>query len=183
MLRSCKSNWAWEDEYECWLGRKRSWPTSKLDRLKRNFVLCEIRTRHCIRQTSCNHQKTKYARSLFVICGFRYDSLSSFTYESLVLNLWVTTLGGGIRSCLDKIHLLISSYTAKFSRCYVITSCPQNVILYLLSLLLKYAPFTVAERCKAWTVFARSAAGIVGSNPTQGMDVWCVYSLYVLSCV
>jgi hypothetical protein len=34
---------------------------------------------------------------------------------------------------------------------------------------------TVAERSKAWTVFTRSEAGIVGSNLTQGMDVWCVY--------
>jgi hypothetical protein len=31
-------------------------------------------------------------------------------------------------------------------------------------------PITVAAQCKAWTVFARSNAGIVGSNPTQGMD-------------
>jgi hypothetical protein len=30
---------------------------------------------------------------------------------------------------------------------------------------------TVAARSKAWTVFARSNAGIVGSNPTQVMDV------------
>jgi hypothetical protein len=29
----------------------------------------------------------------------------------------------------------------------------------------------VAERPKAWTVVARSEARIVGSNPTQGMDV------------
>jgi hypothetical protein len=33
---------------------------------------------------------------------------------------------------------------------------------------------TVAERSKACTVFPRSEAGIVGSNPTQGMDVWCL---------
>jgi hypothetical protein len=32
-------------------------------------------------------------------------------------------------------------------------------------------PITVAVRCKAWTVFARSNAGIAGSNPTQSMDV------------
>jgi hypothetical protein len=32
---------------------------------------------------------------------------------------------------------------------------------------------TVAARSKAWTVFARSNAGIVGSNSSQGMDV-CV---------
>jgi hypothetical protein len=32
-------------------------------------------------------------------------------------------------------------------------------------------PVTVAARSKAWTVFAHSDAGIVGSNPTQSMDV------------
>jgi hypothetical protein len=32
-------------------------------------------------------------------------------------------------------------------------------------------PLTVAERYKACSVFARSEAGIVGSNPTHGMDV------------
>jgi hypothetical protein len=37
---------------------------------------------------------------------------------------------------------------------------------------------TVAERSTAWTAFARSEADIVGSNTTQGMDVW-----FVLSCV
>jgi hypothetical protein len=43
-------------------------------------------------------------------------------------------------------------------------------------------PITVAARSKAWTVFARSNAWIVGSNPTQGMDVCiaCVYSVFVL---
>jgi hypothetical protein len=35
-------------------------------------------------------------------------------------------------------------------------------------------PVTVAEWSEARTVFVRSVAGIVGSNPTQGMDVWCV---------
>jgi hypothetical protein len=43
---------------------------------------------------------------------------------------------------------------------------------------------TVAARSKAWTVFACSNAGIVDSNPTQGMDVCvCVFSVFVLSCV
>jgi hypothetical protein len=36
----------------------------------------------------------------------------------------------------------------------------------------------VVVRSKAWTVFARSNAGIVGSNPTQGMDV-CLPLFYV----
>jgi hypothetical protein len=32
-------------------------------------------------------------------------------------------------------------------------------------------PITVAARPKAWTVFTRSNAGIVCSNPTQSMNV------------
>jgi hypothetical protein len=39
----------------------------------------------------------------------------------------------------------------------------------------------VAARSKAWT---RSNTGIVGANPTQGMDVCaCFYSVFVLFCV
>jgi hypothetical protein len=43
-------------------------------------------------------------------------------------------------------------------------------------------PATVAERSKACTVFARSEAGIVVSNPTQGMDVWYVYVFILCLC-
>jgi hypothetical protein len=42
----------------------------------------------------------------------------------------------------------------------------------------------VAARPKAWKVFARSNAGIVGSNPTQDMDACvCLFSVFVLSCI
>jgi hypothetical protein len=41
-------------------------------------------------------------------------------------------------------------------------------------------PITVAARSKAWTISARSNAGIMGSNPTQGMDVCLrLFSVYV----
>jgi hypothetical protein len=45
-------------------------------------------------------------------------------------------------------------------------------------------PITVDARSKAWTVFARSDAGIVSSNPTQVMDV-CVrlFCVCVVLCV
>jgi hypothetical protein len=33
----------------------------------------------------------------------------------------------------------------------------------------------VAKRSEVCTVFARSEAGIVGLNPTRGIDVWYVY--------
>jgi hypothetical protein len=45
-------------------------------------------------------------------------------------------------------------------------------------------PITVAARSEAWTAFARSNSGIVGSNFIQGMDDCVyVYSVFVLSCV
>jgi hypothetical protein len=47
-------------------------------------------------------------------------------------------------------------------------------------------PITVAARSKAWTVIARSNTGIVGLNPTSGMDVWCVcvcVCVYTFFCV
>jgi hypothetical protein len=46
-----------------------------------------------------------------------------------------------------------------------------------------YMTVTVAERSKAWTVFARSEAGIVGSNPKQHMDVLYVFILCLRSIV
>jgi hypothetical protein len=45
------------------------------------------------------------------------------------------------------------------------------------------SPITVAARSKAWTLFARSNPGIMGSNPTQGMDVCVRFSVFVLFCV
>jgi hypothetical protein len=48
----------------------------------------------------------------------------------------------------------------------------NNQIEYLNFILAKkYEPITVAARSKAWNVFPRSNTGIVGSNPTQVMDV------------
>jgi hypothetical protein len=43
-------------------------------------------------------------------------------------------------------------------------------------------PATVVEQSKACTVFARSEAGIVGSNPTQSMDIWCVFAFILCLC-
>jgi hypothetical protein len=45
-----------------------------------------------------------------------------------------------------------------------------------------FVPVTVAERSEACTVFARLEAWIVGSNPTQGMDVWYVYVFILCLC-
>jgi hypothetical protein len=41
----------------------------------------------------------------------------------------------------------------------------------------------VAARCKAWTIFARSNTGVVGSMPFEAWMFVCVYSVFVLFCV
>jgi hypothetical protein len=46
-------------------------------------------------------------------------------------------------------------------------------------------PFAAAARSEAWTVFARSSTGILGSNPIS-LEAWmsvCVYYVFVLFCV
>jgi hypothetical protein len=49
---------------------------------------------------------------------------------------------------------------------------------------LVFFPITVAARSKAWTVFARSNAGIVGSNPTSGMDICLgLFCICIVLCV
>jgi hypothetical protein len=48
--------------------------------------------------------------------------------------------------------------------------CITNLVFYFRYLVL-VAPIAMAARSTAWTVFARSNAGIVGSKPTQGMNV------------
>jgi hypothetical protein len=35
-----------------------------------------------------------------------------------------------------------------------------------------FVPITVGTQFNAWIVFARSNTGVVGSNPTRGMDVY-----------
>jgi hypothetical protein len=48
-----------------------------------------------------------------------------------------------------------------------------NLLLILNVCKYNERPIKVAVRSKEWTVFAHSNTGIVGSNPTRGMDV-CV---------
>jgi hypothetical protein len=44
-------------------------------------------------------------------------------------------------------------------------------------------PVPMAARSKACTVFGHSNTGILGSNPTQGMDVCPRFSVLVFSCI
>jgi hypothetical protein len=55
---------------------------------------------------------------------------------------------------------------------------------YLISAAVNCKPITLATQFKAWTVFARSDTGIVGSKPTWGMDVCvCLLCVCAVLCV
>jgi hypothetical protein len=60
----------------------------------------------------------------------------------------------------------------------------DHYYIIIMSKVNKFRPITVAAQSKARTVFARSNAGIVGSNPNQGMDV-CVplFFVYIVLCI
>jgi hypothetical protein len=80
--------------------------------------------------------------------------------------------------CVGNWHLWIA-FMSVYSRCIFLSS-------YFLSQWF-YAAANSTARPKAWTVFARSNTGIVGSNPTRGMDNTdvCVrlFYVYVVLCV
>jgi hypothetical protein len=76
---------------------------------------------------------------------------------------WIQTVFVSIRckSYITRSSNLSLSIFSQTTRC-------TEICTYIFD----YGPITVAARSKVWTVFARSNAGIVGSNPTQGMDVY-----------
>jgi hypothetical protein len=73
------------------------------------------------------------------------------------------------------IHRRISS-KIRILRNWCIKLMAKNYNHYFLKVLIAHinSPITVTTRSKAWTVFAGSNAGIVGSNPTRGIDGLCV---------
>jgi hypothetical protein len=108
---------------------------------------------------------------------------------SILTSSWfylVSQANDGIVSRFDQLpssHFRILSlpwnYKSRLMRSPCCLCIPPSTFEWLNQSLLNlvciswHRPITVAPRSKAWTVFARSNAGIVVSNPTQGMDV-CV---------
>jgi hypothetical protein len=82
---------------------------------------------------------------------------------------------GHSRAFYHHMQLKHNRYSVTHSLSFV----RMSVYIYVV-----YLPITVTARSKPWTVFARSNAGIVDSNPTQDIDdcVW-VYCVFVLPCV
>jgi hypothetical protein len=86
--------------------------------------------------------------------------------------------------CFNIAAALSSMSSGYVSHNTVILSCIKYTVdETLLNNVREKQPITVAVRNKTWTLFARSNAGIVGSNPTQGMDVCLRLCAFVLFCM
>jgi hypothetical protein len=62
-----------------------------------------------------------------------------------------------------------------YSLCFTKSNIIKNLFLKLPFSKPNQRPVTAAERSEACAVFTHSEAGILGSNPTQGMNVSHVY--------
>jgi hypothetical protein len=88
----------------------------------------------------------------------------------------------GIFYCSSKYENF-SKTRSYFSRHRFYTDVDGEVFAHLIEYCTHLKPVAIPEGSKACTVFACSEAGIVGSNPTQGMDVWCVCSFFCVCVV
>jgi hypothetical protein len=93
-----------------------------------------------------------------------YQTSSLFSPNILLSTLFSNILSLGSSRCVrDQV-----------SHPYRTTGKIRVLYILIFMCLDSKRPVMAAEWSKACTVFARSEAGIVCSNPTQGMDVWCL---------
>jgi hypothetical protein len=125
---------------------------------------------------------------------FRASFLSLHPFLSLlVLLVWLNSFSAYL-ICLQYIRVLLanssrylcisSRLSRKWLRCWKQWRCFQkqdfrvhelkviSLYIFIFNFGALSVPLTVAAKSKAWTVFAHLNTGIVGSNPTQGMDVF-----------
>jgi hypothetical protein len=115
-----------------------------------------------------------------IIWQQNYAELSNMLFRVILCFLmWRNTsitlsaaLDNSSRNCaqfsVSELRLLVVGFllaTPEFT--------PRAVYVEVLMDVLALGPITVVAWSKAWTVFARSNTGIVGSNPTRGVDI-CV---------
>jgi hypothetical protein len=112
-------------------------------------------------------------RSLFLLCGSCHEHVT-------VLSIFK------VQERRDPCCLYRFSFSL-VSVWVLLKNCCKYFLVYLVICVklseINEKPVTVAERSKPCTVFARSEAVIVGSNPTQGMDVWCVWAFFCVCVV
>jgi hypothetical protein len=103
----------------------------------------------------------------------RSDSSQMFWVLWTPLLLWMSTTTSSRWFAIPWCYVTVFS----FRICVAVNICVFFNSTHNIS-----KPVTVAARSKAWTVFACTDVGIVGLNPTQGMDVLCVYVFILCLC-
>jgi hypothetical protein len=129
------------------------------------------------------------AREIGIICYCQQYRWRMSLYSILVLQLWLI----GLRPTRITVLLFFKSsmqsdrhtYLSQFTSLLVRSKPRCTVTSFHLTNRIHrgWPPHTVAAWSEAWTVFARSNTGVVGSNPTRGLDicvrVFCVCVLFV----
>jgi hypothetical protein len=98
------------------------------------------------------------------------------TLAGIIRQIWV---GISNRKTRHSISAVFSVTSKQMTTANVWGIDSFHIQYFKFPICINQRPVTVAARSKAWTVFARSNAGVVGSNLTRGMEV-CVYSVFVL---
>jgi hypothetical protein len=145
------------------------WKTTMLYQRKHySLIPGNVRSEFHKDSTYCQYS---YADSVTRWCEVWQRLLCSYT----AFVLWVKEAAEG----------LSVSYLEMYT-CYLCSACFEQSLWNVPFTQCRQAgePNTVAARPKAWTVFAHSNTGVVGSNPTRGMDV-CVrlFCVCVVLCV
>jgi hypothetical protein len=90
-------------------------------------------------------------------------------------------LAGQETNCFYKLQKFIIMFTEACHGTVLWATLMELATLYTFSMTVP--SITVAAQFKEWNVFARSNTGIVGSHPTQDMDVCLrLFYVYVVLC-
>jgi hypothetical protein len=126
------------------------------------------------------------------VCFLLWTREWNLSEGSELLGFWTWSIiryfkKGPNRVGVPLLHLRTGTKPISETLCSLVLRIPDDGKVQKLSYSKCYtpsSPLTVAARSKAWTVFVRSNAGVVGSNPTRGMDV-CVrlFCVYAVLCV
>jgi hypothetical protein len=118
-----------------------------------------------------------YLDELFLVTHFLSHGKENYStiFETMLHSIFVI-----FRSANCNAAIYRSKHTNYVLKINISTN--SESIIYISIKYVTVQPVTVAARSKAWNVFARSDARIVGPNPTQGMDVWCVYAFILCLC-
>jgi hypothetical protein len=126
------------------------------------------------------------ARRLMTKVYYEWDTRDSRLSDTVIISLWrhqklalqhilALTDSAPINQLINQWSLAMSIFVPVLSLKILFTNqflSPFIDCCYYFTVT-SYLPVTVAARsnCKAWTVIAHSNTGIVGSNPTYGIDV------------